>query len=43
VLKVSWSPFWRLRAGAGRLSHAGGDWIQLKADGPGTYVLQFRV
>jgi hypothetical protein len=43
VLKVSWSPFWRLRTGAGRLSRAAGDWIQLRADTAGTYSLQFQV
>ena len=43
ILRVSWSPFWRLRAGAGRLSRAGGDWILLHADAAGTYSLQFRV
>jgi hypothetical protein len=43
VVKVSWSPFWRLRAGAGRLSRGAGDWIQLRADAAGTFTLQFQV
>jgi hypothetical protein len=43
VLRVSWSPFWRLRAGAGRLSRGAGDWIQLRADTAGTFSLQFQV
>jgi hypothetical protein len=43
VLKVTWSPFWRLRVGIGSLSRAGGDWILLHADAAGTYTLQFRV
>ena len=43
VLRVTWSPFWRLRAGAGSLSRAVGDWILLHAGAPGTYTLQFRV
>jgi hypothetical protein len=43
VLRVTWSPFWRLSDGSGRLSRAGSDWILLRAGASGIYTLQFRV
>jgi hypothetical protein len=43
VLKVTWSPFWSLRAGAGELARAAGDWLLLRAERPGVFQLQFSV
>lgn len=43
LLKVTWSPYWRLERGHGRLAQASGRFILLRAEHPGDYALQVRV
>jgi len=40
VVKVTWSPYWRLVGGDGEVGRAPGDWVSLGARAPGTFVLQ---
>ena len=42
VVKVTWSPYWRLQRGDGALGRAPGDWLRLRARAPGVFVLQER-
>lgn len=43
LVKVSWTPFWRLACGAGTLSPAPGGWVSLHAARAGLYELRFQV
>lgn len=40
LLKVTWSPYWRLEEGSGRLRRGPGRFIVLHAQAPGTYRLR---
>ncbi len=47
IVKVTWTPYWRLvaapgGAAAGSLARAPGDWTLLRAGRPGRYVLRVR-
>jgi hypothetical protein len=43
TVRETWSPYWTLTRGAGSLARAPGDWIGLRAAGPGQYVIRFEI
>ena len=42
LVKVTWSPYWRLTQGDGRSGRGRGDWTRLRARAPGRFVLTLR-
>jgi hypothetical protein len=43
LVKVTWTPYWKLTQGTGRVSRAPGDFVTLDAAAPGAYTLRFHV
>jgi hypothetical protein len=43
LVKVTWTPYWRLEGGRGRVRRGPDDFVVLDAAAPGAYVLRFHV